>query len=40
MMHCFAEYVTGKKENPYTYDYELELYKTVIKCCRKSNGGE
>lgn len=33
MMHSFAEMVCGKKQNPYTYDYELELYKTVLKCC-------
>ena len=24
---------SGEKKNPYTYDYELELYKTVLKCC-------
>ncbi len=33
MMRSFAEMVRGKKQNPYTYDYELELYKTVLKCC-------
>ena len=32
MMRNFAEIVRGK-ENPYSYDYELELYKTVLKCC-------
>lgn len=36
MMAEFAELVRGEKQNPYTYDYELELYKTVIECC----GGE
>lgn len=33
MMSSFACYVRGEKENPYTYDYELELYKTVLKAC-------
>jgi predicted dehydrogenase len=33
MMRSFAEYAAGKKENPYSYEYELELYRTVLKCC-------
>ena len=33
MMCAFASYVSGDKENPYTPDYELELYKTVLECC-------
>lgn len=33
MMLSFAKMVRGEKENPYTYDYELELYKTLLKCC-------
>lgn len=33
MMRSFASYVRGEKENPYTLDYELELYKTVLKAC-------
>ncbi len=33
MMASFATMVRGEKINPYTYDYELELYKTVLKCC-------
>lgn len=33
MMRSFAEMVCGEKKNPYTYDYELELYKTILKCC-------
>lgn len=32
MMRAFAEMVCGEKQNPYTYDYELELYKTILKC--------
>lgn len=32
MMLNFAEMVRGKK-NPFTYDYELELYKLVLKAC-------
>ena len=34
MMKSYAEMVRGEKENPYSYDYELELYKTVLKCCK------
>ncbi len=34
MMKRFAEYVRGEKANPYTLDYELELYKTIHKCCK------
>ena len=33
MIRAFAEMVLGERQNPYTYDYELELYKTVLKCC-------
>lgn len=35
MMYSFAEYIRGEKENPYTLDYELELYKTVLKACNE-----
>lgn len=33
MLRGFASYVRGEKENPYTYDYELDLFKTVMKAC-------
>lgn len=33
MLASFAAMVRGEKKNPYTPDYELELYKTVLKCC-------
>ncbi len=33
MMKSFAQYVRGEKQNPYTLDYELELYKTILKAC-------
>ena len=33
MMASFAAMVRGEKENPWTLDYELTLYKTVLKCC-------
>lgn len=33
MMLSFAAMVRGEITNPYTYDYELELYKTILKCC-------
>ena len=32
MMRNFAEMVRGK-ENPYTYDYELNLHKLILKSC-------
>ena len=37
MMAGFASFVMGEKENPYTLDYELELYKTVLQCCGEGN---
>lgn len=33
MMAAFAAYVRGEKENPYPYDYELTLFKTLLECC-------
>ena len=32
MMKNFAEMINGK-ENPYSYDYELNLYKLILKSC-------
>ena len=32
MMKNFAELICGK-ENPYSYDYELNLYKLILKAC-------
>ena len=33
MMRGFAQCVRGEKVNPYTLDYELELYKLLLKAC-------
>ena len=33
MMSDFAAMVRGEITNPWTLDYELELYKNVLKCC-------
>lgn len=33
MIRAFGELVRGEKENPYTLDYELNLFKTILKCC-------
>lgn len=33
MMQSFAEYIRGESENPYTYDYECTLFKTIMQCC-------
>jgi len=34
MMYCFAERINGKEETVYTYDYELSLYKLILKACQ------
>ncbi len=33
MLESFAAMVRGEIKNPYTPDYELTLYKTLLKCC-------
>ena len=33
MLLFFAQMVRGEKENPYTLDYELELFRVIMKCC-------
>ncbi len=33
MILSFAKVLRGEKENPYTPDYELALYKTILACC-------
>lgn len=33
MMQSFARMVRGEIANPYTYDYELTLYKTLLRAC-------
>ena len=33
MMKSFAAMVRGEKENPWDYDYELEVYKMVLRSC-------
>ena len=33
MMESFAEMVRGDAANPYSYDYELELFRVLLKCC-------
>lgn len=33
MMLSFASFVRGERENPYTPDYELALYKLLLKAC-------
>ena len=34
MLDSFAAMVRGEKENPYSYDYELELFRTIKECCK------
>ena len=33
MMAAFAAYVRGEKQNPYTPDYELEVYRATLAAC-------
>ena len=33
MMHDFARIIRGEIENPYTLDYELKLFKLLMRCC-------
>ena len=35
MMQSFAKMVRGEMTNSFTYDYELELYKIILKACGK-----
>jgi hypothetical protein len=30
MVRSFAQIVNGEKENPFTYDYELQLFKYTM----------
>ena len=34
MMVSFAQMVAGERENPWSYDYELQLYETIHQCCK------
>ena len=33
MLLSFAQMIRGEKENPWSYDYELQLYETLLRCC-------
>ena len=33
MMRSFGSMVRGEKENPWSYDYELELYRLILSAC-------
>ncbi|MBQ8401066.1 MAG: Gfo/Idh/MocA family oxidoreductase [Clostridia bacterium] len=33
MLRSFADHVNGKTVNPFTYAYELDLFRTVMQCC-------
>lgn len=35
MFRAFADYVNGKKQNPYGYEYERELHKLILRACGK-----
>lgn len=38
MLRAFGEMAAGEKDNPFTYDYELDLYRTVLAACGGRNG--
>jgi hypothetical protein len=33
MITAFAEMVRGERENPWSYEYELQLYHIVLAAC-------
>ena len=33
MMQDFVNHVLGRNENPFGYDYELDLFRTLMACC-------
>lgn len=33
MMASFASFVSGEKENPYTYEYEIKLHNLLMRAC-------
>lgn len=35
MMRAFAKMTRGEIQNPYTLNYEKELYKIILKCCEE-----
>lgn len=37
MIASFAAMVRGEKTNPWSYDYELSLYKNILKACGEKN---
>lgn len=39
MLRNFADVAKGRKENPYTYDYELALFQLLLKSCAHIDEG-
>ena len=37
MLNSFAAMVRGETDNPYTADYELALFRAILKCCGVEN---
>lgn len=35
MYRAFADYVNGKRENPFDYEYERELHRLILQACGK-----
>ena len=36
MLRAFASYLSGEKQNPFSYEYERNLHKLILKACGKS----
>lgn len=34
MFEAFHSYVTGEKQNPYSYEYEAKLHDLILECCK------
>ena len=37
MLEGFGKMVAGEQENPWNYDYELDLYRLILQCCGRSS---
>ena len=35
MLQDFAKFVTRKKTNPYSYEYEVNLFRLILRACGK-----
>ena len=38
MMRAFGAMAAGERSNPFGYDYEVQLFRTVLAACGVRNG--